>query len=335
MKAVVYNEYGAPDVLHLQDVETPAPKDNEIRVKIRSSTVNVGDLWARNFKSIAPRDFSMPLPLWLPARLYFGISKPKVKILGSEFAGDVDAVGNQVTSFKLGDAVFGYCGQSMGTYAEYRCISANGLVTQKPANMDYAQAAAIPYGALTAMTLLRRVNIQPGQNVLINGASGSIGAAAVQLAKAYGATVTGVCGTPRVEYVKALGADQVIDSTKTDFTKNGARYDLIFDILRKSSFARVQNSLTPKGIYLLASFKTKQLLQMLQTRNKFPKVICALSNETPQDLRVLRELAEAGKLRAIIDRSFPLAQAADAHRYVETGEKRGSVIITMNATSNV
>lgn len=327
MKAVMYTEYGAPEVLRLQEVATPAPKENEIRVKIHSTTVNVGDLWARNFKKIAPRDFSMPTLLWLPARIAFGVTKPRIQILGSEFAGEIDTVAKNVTSFKPGDAVFGYRAQSMGAYAEYLCMPANGLIARKPANMAYPQAATIPYGALTALSLLRRVNIRAGQNVLINGASGSIGAAAVQLAKHFGANVTGVCSTPRLDYTKALGADRVIDYTQTDFAQNGETYDVIFEIMNKSSFERVKNSLAPNGIFLLASFKTKQLLQMMQTRNANQKVICALSNESQQDLDFIRELAEAGVFHPIIDRCYPLAQTADAHRYVETGKKKGSVVI--------
>lgn len=329
MKAIVYTEYGGPEVLHIQDVATPAPQVNEIRVKIHATTVNVGDLWARNFKAISPRNFSMPIPLWLPARIYFGVTKPQVRILGSEFSGEIDAVGKNVSAFKPGDPVFGYRGQGMGAYAEYLCMPETGLVTRRPANMDYAQAATIPYGALTAYTLLRRANIRSGQSVLIHGASGSIGAAAVQLAKHLGATVTGVCSTPRMDFVKALGADRVIDYTQTDFTQNGETYDLIFDIMNKSSFACVRNSLAPNGVYLLASFKTKQLLQSLRTRGADKKVICAFSNETPQDLISIRELAEAGALTAVIDRCYPLEQAAAAHRYAESGNKRGKVVITI------
>ncbi|HSL43124.1 MAG TPA: NAD(P)-dependent alcohol dehydrogenase [Anaerolineales bacterium] len=330
MKAIVYTEYGAPDVLQLKEVEKPAPRDNEILIRIHATSVNIGDIWARNFKEITPSRFTMPLPLWLPSRIYFGLTRPRINILGNEFAGKVEATGEDVKRFKKGDPVFGYRGQSMGTNAEYLCMPENGLVTIKPANMTYEQAATVPYGALTALSLLRKANIQRGQKVLINGASGSIGSAAVQLARYFGADVTGVCGTPRLEFVKALGADKVIDYTREDFTQNGETYDLIFDILGKSSFSKCKNSLKPNGIYLRASFKMKQLFQMLLTsRRDGKKVICALSSENPADLLFIKELVEAGKIKSIIDRCYPLEQAAEAHRYVEKGYKTGSVIITM------
>jgi NADPH:quinone reductase-like Zn-dependent oxidoreductase len=330
MKAVIYTEYGPPEVLQLKELEKPAPRDHEILIRNHATTINIGDLWARNFKEITPSRFTMPFPLWLPSRIYFGLTKPRINILGSEFAGEVEAVGRDVKRFKKNDQVFGYRGQSMGANAGYLCVPEDGLVAIKPANMTYEEAAAVPYGALTALSLLRKVNIQPGQKVLIHGASGSIGSAAVQLARYFQAEVTGVCSTPRMGFVKALGADKVIDYTTEDFTKNGERYDLIFDILGKSSFAGCQNSLKQNGIYLLASFKMKQLFQMLWTsmRNG-KKVICALSSENPEDLVIIKKLVEEGKIRSIIDRCYPLEQAAEAHRYVETGYKTGSVIITV------
>ena len=238
MKAIVYSEYGAPDVLRLTEVTKPMPKENEIRVRVRATSITVGDLWARNFKAISPREFSMPLPLWLPSRMYFGLTKPRISILGSEFAGEVESVGKDVKRFKKGDAVFGYRGQNMGANAEYLCIPENGMVTHKPANMTYEEAAAVPYGALTALSLLRKVNVRAGQKVLVLGASGKIGSAAVQLAKYFGAEVTGVCSTAGLDFVRSLGADRVIDYTKEDFTYNGETYDLIFDVMRKSSFSR-------------------------------------------------------------------------------------------------
>jgi NADPH:quinone reductase-like Zn-dependent oxidoreductase len=263
--------------------------------------------------------------------LYFGFSRPKINILGAELAGEVEAAGKDVKRFKVGDQVFGYPGQSMGAYAEYRCMPENGMVAIKPANMTYEEAAVVPYGALTALSLLRNVAIQPGQKVLVNGASGGIGSAAIQLAKAHlGAEVTGVCATPRVEFVKSLGADKVIDYTKEDFTQSGETYDLIFDILGKSSFSRCRSSLKPNGIQLFASFKMKQLFQMLWTSLLgSQRVICALSTEKTEDLIFIKEMAEAGKIKAIIDKCYPLEQAAEAHRYVETGYKKGSVVITV------
>jgi len=330
MKAIVYTEYGPPEVLQLKEVETPAPGDKEVLIRIRAISVNVGDVWARNFKAISPRKFSMPLPLWLPVRMMFGFSNPKINILGSEFAGDVEAVGRDVRHFRAGDPVFGYRGPNMGANAEYLCMSADGLVAIKPASMSYEQAATVPYGALTALSLLRKVNLQPGQKVLINGASGAIGSAAVQLAKYFGVDVTGVCSTPGLETVKALGADRVIDYTREDFTRNGETYDLIFDIMGRSSFSRCKGSLRPDGRYLLASFKTHHLFQMLWTSlTGGRKVVCALSSERPQDLVFIRELAEAGKIKSIVDRRYPLEQAAEAHRYFESGDKKGKVILTV------
>jgi NADPH:quinone reductase-like Zn-dependent oxidoreductase len=330
VKAIAYTEYGPPEVLHIKEIEKPVPKENEILIKIYAASVNVGDIWARNFKAITPRKFTMPLPLWLPSRMFFGFSKPRVHILGSEFAGEVEMVGSAVKRFKQGDAVFGYRGQNMGAYTEYLSIPENDLVAIKPDNISFKEAAAVSYGALTAMALLKKANIRAGQKVLINGASGGIGSGAVQLAKQYGAEVTGVCGTPRLEFVKSLGADTAIDYTKEDFTTNGETYDLIFDILGKTSFNKCKNSLSQKGIYLRASFKTKHLLQMLWTSfTGGKKIICALSTENLQDMLSIKELIEAGKMKTIIDRSFPMEQAAEAHRYVESGEKKGSIVITM------
>jgi len=336
MKAVVYKKYGSPDVLEFQEVAKPALKDDEILVKIHTTSVNIGDIWARNFKEMTPSKFTMPLPLWLPARMYFGFTKPRINILGSEFAGEIESTGKDVKRFRRGDQVFGYRGQSMGAYAEYLCVPEDGLVAIKPANMTYEEAAHVPYGALTALNLLRKVNIQSGQKVLINGASGGIGSAAVQLARYFGAEVTGVCGTPRLEFVKSLGADKVIDYTNEDFTRNGETYDLVFDILGKTSFSRCKNSLKPNGIYLLASFKMKQLFQMLWTSMLGgKKVICALSGENPEDLIFIKGLIEVGKIKAIIDRSYPMEQIADAHRYVETGQKKGNVVITVEHSNKI
>ena len=330
MKASLYTEYGTPDVLHLAEVAKPALKDNEILIRVHATAVNFGDLLARNFKSVTPRQFNMPIFFWLPARFAFGFNQPKKHILGSELAGEVEAVGSAVTRFKPGDQVFGYRGENMGAYAEYVCMPEDATVVIKPANLTYEEAAAIPYGAIMALSLLRKANIQPGQKVLINGASGGIGSAAVQLAKYFGAEVTGVCGTPRLEFVKSLGADHVIDYTREDFTQSGETYDLIFDILGKRSFSRCKSVLKPGGILLYASFKLKQLVQMAWTsRNGNQKVICALAPGSLEDLMTVKELVEAGKITAIIDRCYPLEQTAEAHRYAESGHKAGSVVITM------
>ncbi len=330
MKAVVHTEYGPQDVLQLKEVAKPTPKDNEILVKVYATPVNYGDITARNFKNIPTSKFNMPVPLWFLARIAFGLTKPKKPILGSEFAGEIETIGKDVKKFRKGDQVFAYRGMSMSANAEYLCMPEDGTVAIKPANMTYVEASAVPYGGIMALSILRKVNIQSGQKVLINGASGGIGSLAVQLAKYFGAEVTGVCSTPRLEYAKSLGADKVIDYTKEDFTKNGDRYDLIFDILGRSSFFRCKSSLTQNGRYLLASFKMKHLVQMLMTSiiGK-KKVICAMASEKSEDLNFLKELVEDGKIRSVIDRCYPLEQTAEAHRYVENGLKKGNVVITV------
>jgi NADPH:quinone reductase-like Zn-dependent oxidoreductase len=331
MKASVYTEYGPPEVLHLAELEKPVPKDNEILIRNYATSVNYGDLTARNFKEITPQILNMPWLFWLLGKISFGIRKPRATILGSEFAGEVEAVGNHVTRFKPGDPVFGFCGQGMGAYAEYLCMPEDGAVTIKPSNLTYAEAAVVPYGAIMALNLLRKADLQPGQKVLVVGASGGIGSAAVQIAKSFGTDVTGVCGTPRLEFVKKLGADQVIDYTQEDFTQNGETYDLIFDVLGRSSFSSCKNSLKPNGLLLFASFKMRHLLQMLRTSIiGSKKVICALAPGSLEDLISSKALIEAGKIRAIIDKRFPLEQAAEAHRYVEAGHKQGQVVLTLN-----
>lgn len=331
MKAMVYTEYGSPDVLQLKEIAKPAPKDNEILIRVYATPVNYGDLTARNFANLTSSEFNMPAFLFLPARMSFGWNKPKINILGSELAGEIEAVGKDVKKFKLGDQVFAYIGMGMGANAEYVCMPETGTVALKPANLTYDEAATLPYGAVMALSILQKGNIQPGQKILINGASGGIGSMAVQLAKHFGAEVTGVCGTPRLEYVKSLGADKVIDYTREDFTKNGETYDLIFDILGRSSLSHLKHSLKPNGIYLLASYKMKQLFQMLWTSmtGSQQKVICAFATEKPEALVFIKELAETGKIKALIDKRFPLEQAAEAHRYVEQGHKKGNVVITL------
>jgi NADPH:quinone reductase-like Zn-dependent oxidoreductase len=331
MKAVVYTQYGPPEVLHVQEMDKPVPGAKEVLVKIYAASVNYGDLTGRNFKNIPARQFHMSRLLWFPAKLMFGLNKPRQNVLGSEFSGRIESVGAEVKKFKAGDEVFGYRGQSMGAYAQYLCMPESATLALKPVNISNEEAAVIPYGAIMSLNLLKKVNIQSGQKVLINGASGSIGSFAVQFAKYYGADVTGVCGTPRIDFVKALGADKVIDYRKEDFTRNNEKYDIIFDVLGKSSFAKCKKVLNENGRYLLASFKLKQLWQMLQTKlagNK--RVICALSVDKPENLEFIRELVEKEKIKSIVDRIFEMEQAAEAHRYVESGEKKGSIVISMN-----
>jgi NADPH:quinone reductase-like Zn-dependent oxidoreductase len=331
MKAIVCTEYGGPQVLQLHEIEKPVAKNNEILIRIHAASVNFGDRMARNFKAITPRQFNMPFLFWLMTKISFGLRQPKITVLGSEFAGEIEAAGRDVKRFKPGDQVFGYPGLSFGAYAEYLCLPEDGVLAIKPANMTYEEAAVAPYGAIMALNLLRRVNIQPGQKVLVNGASGGIGSAALQLAKYFGAEVTGVCAAPRVEFVKSLGADKVIDYTKEDFTQNGETYDLIFDILGKSSFSHCKRSLKPNGILLFASFKLKQLLQMFWTSmSGGRKVICALAPGAVEDLNSIKELIEAGRIKSVIDRCYPMEQAAEAHRYVGEGHKKGNVVIRMD-----
>jgi NADPH:quinone reductase-like Zn-dependent oxidoreductase len=328
MKASVYREFGPPEVLKLEEVPKPVPKDNEILVKVHAAAVGFGDLFARDAKNRTLREFYMPTPLFPVIKMTFGLSKPKIRILGAEFAGEIESTGHNVTRFKNGDRVYGYLGQKMGANAAYLCMPENSTVALMPANMTYEEAAAVPYGALTALALLRKANIRLGQKVLINGASGGIGAAGVQLAKYYGAEVSGVCGTLRLEYVKTLGADKVIDYTREDFTKNGLTYDVVFDILGKSSFSRCKNSLKPKGIYFPVSFKTRQFFQMFWTGMRGgKKVLCQFASDNAQDLVFITGLIEAGKYKTLVDKVFPLEQVAAAHRYMEEGKARGKVVI--------
>ncbi len=330
MKAIVYTQYGSPDVLHLAEIAKPAPKAGEVLVKVRAASVGYGETAVRNFANISHREFNMPALLWLFARLSFGLRKPKNTILGSEFSGTVEGVGAGVTRFKVGDAVFGYRGQAMATYVEYLCMSADGLIAHLPKNLGFAEAAAVPYGALTALTLLRRLNIQPGQRVLVNGASGKIGTFALQIAKHLGAEVTGVCGTERMAYVRALGADHVLDYKHDDFTRGDVRYDLIIDVLGRSSFKACQRVLTPQGIYFPVSFKMPAVLQMLRTRNsKGQRVHLGMSDEKPADMTTISTMFAEGSLKAIVEHCYPLEEAADAHRFYESGSRAGNVALVL------
>jgi NADPH:quinone reductase-like Zn-dependent oxidoreductase len=331
MKAIVYTEYGEPDVLNLQEVEKPYPKSNEVLIRIRAVSVNYGDLIARNFKNISTREFNMTSLLWILARFGFGLNSPKRKILGNTFAGEIESVGNDVKAFRGGDQVFGYTGEKMGGYAGYLCMPENGIIAVKPSNMTYEEASGMPYGTIMALNLLKKANLQKGQKVLIIGASGGIGSAAVQLAKHYfGAEVTGVCSTSGLEFVKTLGVDKVLDYTKEGYPQSEEEYDLIFDILGKGSFSRYKRSLRENGVYLLASFKSKKLLQMIWTSIKGgKKVVCAIAIPKTEDLIFVKKLIEEGKIKSIIDKCFPFDQTAEAHKYIESGNKRGNVVITV------
>ncbi len=324
MKAIVYTKYGPPDVFQLKEVEKPAPKDNEVLIRIYTAVVNATDPIRRKGEPFI-------------SRIGNGVITPKNTIPGDVLAGEIKAVGKDVSLFKEGDQVFGATGGSLGAHAEYKCMPEDGVLAIRPDNMTYEQAAAVVDGALTALIFLRdKAKIQSEQKILINGASGSIGTAAVQLSGYYGAKVTGVCSTSNLEMVKSLGADEVIDYTKEDFTKSVDTYDIIFDTVGKSSFSRCKDSLTQKGVYLATLPALAIILQMLWTSvigSKKAIFSASSLSWSSQDLSFLRELIEAGKIKPVIDRSYPLEQIAEAHRYVETGHKKGNVVITV-ANSN-
>jgi NADPH:quinone reductase-like Zn-dependent oxidoreductase len=316
MKAIVYTKFGPPEVLHLREVEKPTPKANEVLIKIYATTVVKED------------------PDMRASPGFNGFLKPRHPILGQELAGEVEAIGKDVTRFEPNDQVFGI--DMFGAYAEYKCMPEDGALAIKPANMSYEEAASVPNGALTALPFLRdKGKIQSGQTVLICGASGSVGAAAVQLAKYYGAEVTGVCSTTNLEWVKSLGADQVIDYTQEDFTENGKTYNIIFDTVGKCSFSGCKGSLTESGVYLTTVPMPRTMLQVLWTsiaggkKAKFAATGLRPASKKVKDLVFLTELIEAGKIKAVIDRRYPLEQMAEAHQYVATGHKKGNVVITV------
>jgi NADPH:quinone reductase-like Zn-dependent oxidoreductase len=321
MKAVVCTKYGPPEVLQLQEVEKPAPKDNEIMVRVHASTVTTGDCRIRRF--------TWARWFWLPGRIIYGLTKPRKKTPGCDLAGEIESVGKDVKLFKVGDQIFGYTKgiRFNGCNAEYKCLPEEGLVAVKPANITYEEAAAVPIGGLTALHLLKKGNIQSGQKVLIFGASGSVGTFAVQLAKYFGAEVTGVCSTANIEMVKTLGADKVIDYTQEDFTENSDTYDIIFDTVIKTSFSRCKSSLKGGGIFLTTDWPFLEALWTSMISSK--KVIIGIAPPRNENLIFLKELIEAEQLRSVIDKTYPLEQIVEAHRYVEKGHKKGHVVITV------
>lgn len=325
MKAIVWKKYGPPDGLHFEEVEKPAIKDNEVLIKVYAATVTAGDCEARSLK--------FPLWLALPMRVYMGPINPRNIILGQELAGEIEAVGKDVTRFKQGDQVFGATGLRFGAHAEYIALpaqSVDGVLAIKPANMTFEEAAPVPTGGLEALHFLRKGNVQSGQQVLINGAGGSIGTFAVQIARYFGAEVTGVDSTGKLDMLRSLGADHVIDYTQEDFTQNGKTYDVIFDVIGRSSYSRSVRSLNPNGRYLFANPGLSQMFRGRWTSMITDKqVISGAASRKPEDLIFLKELIEAGKLKSVIDKRYPLEQTAEAHRYAESGNKKGNVVIVV------
>ncbi len=327
MKAIVCTKYGPPEVLKLQEVEKPVPKDNEVLIKIHATTVTVGDSRIRGFK--------VPLSFWIPARLALGITNPKKPILGTELSGEIISAGKDVKLFKKSDKIFAYTGHDLGGYAEYICLPENYFMTIKPKNTTYEEAAAISFGGNTALHFLKKANIRKGQKVLIYGASGCVGTYAVQLAKYYGAEVTGICSTSNVQLVKSLGADNVIDYTKEDFSKNGQTYDVIFDTVGKCSFSKCVASLKKEGIYLHAVTTPAVNIKGLCLIASKKRLIGGTALPSPENLIFLKELIEAGKIKPVIDRTYPLEQIVEAHRYVDEGHKKGNVVITIEHSNKI
>jgi NADPH:quinone reductase-like Zn-dependent oxidoreductase len=323
MKAIICTKYGPPEVLQLKEVEKPIPTDNEVLIKILATTVTIADSRVRGF--------NVPLSFWLPARIALGWRKPNKDILGVELAGKIESIGKDVKQFKKGDTVFAFPGHnSFGCYAEYKCMAEDGVIAIKPDNVTFEEAAAISFGGGTALHFMREAKIQKGQKVLIYGASGSVGTYAVQIAKYFGAEVTGVCSTTNLKLVKSLGADMVIDYTKENFTKNSETYDVIFDAVGKSPFSGCIKALKKEGVYLHAVATPALSLRMRWTSmitNK--KIIGGTLNPKAEDLIFLKELVEMGKIKPVIDRTYPFQEIAEAHRYVDQGHKKGNVVITL------
>lgn len=301
MKAIICTQYGPPNVLHLQNIEKPTPKKNEVLIKIHATSVTTGDCRIRGFNS--------PLLFWIPMRIILGFRKPRKPVLGVELSGEIEEVGTDVTQFKKGDPIFALTELNLGGYAEYTCVHESGLITLKPTNVTYEEAAVIPFGGTSALHFLRKGRIKKGQQVLIYGASGSVGTAAVQLAKYFGTTVTAVCSNSNFELVQSLGADKVIDYTKEDFTKQGKCYDIIFDAVGKYKKSLCTNTLTPNG--------------------KYVSVNGMMAKVSKEDMILLKKLVETEKLKPVIDRTYRLEEIAEAHMYVEKGHKKGNVSITL------
>ena len=322
MKAIIYETYGSPDVLELREVEKPTPQDDEILIRIRATTVTTGD-WR-------VRSLNVPTGFGLMSRLIFGITKPRKKILGSELAGEIEEIGKEVRNFNVGDQVFAFDDSGMGCHAEYKCMRADGAVAMKPTNLTYEEAAALSFGGTTALNFFRRGKLQSGEHVLINGASGGVGTAAVQIAKHFGAIVTGVCSAANAELVHSLGAAQVIDYAKEDFTQSGETYDVIVDTVGTAQYARSRGSLRKGGRLLLVLGGLPDMLQIpWVSLSSDKKIIAGPAPARVEDLRTLAKLAEAGAFKPVIGRRYSFEQFIEAHRYVDSGHKRGNVVMTV------
>ena len=321
MKAIVYEKYGPPEVLQLTEMDIPTPKDDEVLIRNHATTVTKYDCWMRS--STAPPGFGLLM------RLAIGVRRPKQPILGTELAGEIEAAGKDVTLFKKGDQVVGYLGMSLGAYVEYICLPEDRVLAKIPANMTFEEATVVQ-GALTALYFLKMANIQKGQKILVFGASGGVGLFAVQLGKHFGAQVTGVCSATKLELVKSLGADSVIDYKKEDFTKRGETYDIILDTVGKSPFSGSVKSLKKEGKYVFTTYGLPRIFRVMWLNMTCTKKgMSGLLEETTENLTFILNLIDTGKLKTVIDRSYPFEQAAQAHRYVESGQKKGSVVITL------
>lgn len=307
MKAIICTKYGPPEVLQVKEVEKPTPRDNEALIKIFATSVTASDCIIRGFK--------LPITQWIPARLALGVTKPRKAILGLVLSGVVEKVGDNVKQFNIGDKVFAHTFLRFGAYAEYTCLPETSAITLMPSNTSFEEAAAIPFGGTLALYYLKKSTIQKGQKVLIYGASGAVGTNAIQLAKHFGAEVSGVCSTVNLELVKSLGADAVIDYTKEDFTEKGKRYDLIFDAVgkKKSSHLQYKKALTPNGKFI-----------SVDDGNPGERAVCKVN------LQILKELTENGIIKPVIDKIYPLEQIVESHRYVDKGHKKGNVVISLN-----
>ncbi len=317
MKAVVYTQYGPPDVLQLKEVEKPEPRDNEIQIKVMATAVNSGDWRLRKADPAA-------------VRLFFGLTKPRIAILGGVLSGVVEKIGRNVTRFKAGDPVFGATGMGFGAYAAYKCLPEDGVLAIKPSNISHPEAAVIPFGGTTALHFIRKAQIQRGQKVLIYGASGAVGTAAVQLAKYFGAQVTGVCSAANADLVMSLGADRVIDYIREDFTKSGEIYDVVFETVNKIPFSSCLKALHKSGVLILGASGMSEMLQGgWASLTGSRKILSGIISQTADDMNFLKARIEAGQLKAVIDRAYSLEQIVAAHDYVEKGHKKGNVVIEL------